>query len=306
LFVVFLALVSGTARAQFSSSGDQTVTGQMGAGTATPRATLDVVVSSVDSYGLRVSSQDGSPLFLMDAAGRAGVGLDSPQALLDATGTENDGDIGLQLRSGNSSSTYSSSQIVFAYGSSGAYRDAMVTRAVPGQYEGNSVDFFLWNSTADPAALGTLHVLSLQASPAASTGSVHVMPVGTPIYELVVSDGQTTGGGTVEAAVVSMHSSRALKTVLATLGSADEERAYEEVKSLRPARFRYKHPGGGAGPLVRGLIYEDTPPDIRARRGQAISFEARLANMEMALAAANRRIADLEKKIAAAERGELR
>ena len=302
-FLAFLLVIGATAaRAQLSSSGAQNVTGQLGAGTATPQATLDILTTSTDSYGLQISSQNGSPLFLVDSAGRIGIGAASLAPLVDVAGSGDNGDIGLQMRSGNSSSTYSSSQIVFAYGATGLYQQALVTRAVSGQYLGNDIDFLLWNSTAQPSALGTERVLSLQAV-TASSGSVHIQPVGTPAYELVVSDGQTTGGGSVMAAAVGTHSSRALKTVVATLTDRDADAAYEDVKSLKPARFRYKRRDGSSGPLVRGLIYEDSPAGIRDRRGQSLVMEARVANMELALAAANRRIKDLEKKIAETERG---
>jgi hypothetical protein len=303
ILALLLAICGATAsRAQLSSSGAQYVTGQFGAGTATPQATLDILTALTDVYSLRVSSQNGSPLLVVDAAGRVGVGAASSGPLLDVAGSGDSGDIGLQLRSGNSSSTYSSGQIVFAYGASAQFPHALLTRSIDSQYLGNDVDFLLWNSTAQPFALGTKRVLSLQAI-SASSSSVHIQPVGTPAYELVVSDGQTTGGGSVMAAAVGTHSSRKLKTVVSTLTDRDADAAYEEVKSLKPAKFRYKRRDGAEGPFVRGLIYEDSPTDIRDERGQSLVMEARVANMELALAAANRRIRDLEKKISEAERG---
>lgn len=302
IFAALFILGPAGARAQFVTSGGQTFTGQFGAGNATPRATLDVRTSSSDAYALWVSSQNGDSLMFVDGAGNMSVGVPSPAALLDIRGRGDDGDIGLQLRSGNSSSTYSSSQIVFAYDSSGTYRHRLVTRATADQYLGNDVDFFLWNSTGDPTALGDLEVLSLQGSQSVSSASVHIRPVGDPVYELVVSDGLTTGGGSVMAASVGTHSSRALKTMTATLGDADAEKAYEDVLSLKPATFRYKRRDGSAGPLVRGLVYEDSPESIRDERGRSLVVEARVANMEMALSVANRRIRELGKKIAAAEK----
>lgn len=300
---LLLAFAAAVARAQMSSSGAQNVTGQLGVGTLTPRATLDAVTASTDSYGLWISSRNGAPLLAVDAFGRVGVGTATPGALMDVVGMGDNGDIGLQLRSGNSSSTYSSGQIVFAYGASGLYPHALATRAVSGQYLGNDIDFLLWNSTGQPSAIGTQRVLSLQAAPSVSSASVHIQPVGMPAYELVVSDGQTTGGGSVLAAAVGAHSSRALKTVIGTLDDRDAATAYDDVKSLKPARFRYKRHDGAMGPLVRGLIYEDSPASIRDKRGQSIVMEARLANMELALAAAVRRGEDLEKKIIVLERG---
>lgn len=300
--LIFLALIAAAqARAQFSSSSNQTVTGAMGAGTTIPRATLDVLASTSDAYALWIASQNGNGLLTVNAAGAAGIGTANPAALLDVKGFGDAGDIGVQLRSGNSSSTYLSSQIVFAYDSSGLYPHAIQTRAVPSQYLGNDMDFFLWNSTSQPTTIGTLQVMSLQASPATSTASVHIMPVGTPIYELVVSNGITTGGGSVMAASVAMHSSRASKTILAELGAKDEAQAYADVKSLKPASFRYKGSPANSAP-VQGLIYEDSPDSVKDSRGQSIIVEARIANMEMALQTANQRIKDLEVKIAAAEK----
>jgi hypothetical protein len=107
----------------------------------------------------------------------------------------------------------------------------------------------------------------------------------------------------VTAAVYGSHSSRTLKTVVAALNDHDQDLAYDEVKSLKPARFRYIQRNGGAGGVVPGLIYEDSPTSIKDERGQSIALDARVANMEMALATANRRIKDLERKIADAERG---
>jgi hypothetical protein len=303
VLLLLLALGASPSLAQLTSSAGQNVTGQMGAGTATPQATLDVVTASTDTYGLWISSQNGTPLFVVDRLGRVGIGAPSLGPLLDVAGSGDDGDVGLQLRSGNPSSTYSSSQIVFAYGASALYPHAIVTQATAGQYLGNSINFLLWNSTPTPSAVGTERVLSLQTAPSASTASVHIQPYGTPAYELVVSNGQTTGGGSVMAASVVTSSSRKLKTVLETLTPQEENAAYEDVKSLKPARFRYKRRDGAQGPLVRGLIYEDSPASIRDERGSSLVMEARIANLEMALAEANRRIEDLQKKISETERG---
>ncbi len=284
------------ASAQFTASGDQTVTGQMGAGTAVPQARLEVKLSASDDYALKVSSQNGSPLLVVDRFGKVGIGTGVPQALLDVAGTDTAGDIGAQLRAGNSSTTYSSSQLVFAYDSSGTYRHSLRTRHVANAYFGNSMDFFLWRSTDQPLALGEQHVLSLQAW-SASSSTVHVRPsTGTPAYELVVSDGYTLGAGSVMVATVGTHSSKELKDIEGYQDAAQEARAYDEVKSLRHARYHYRNQ-----PMTRGLIYEDAPESIRERRGESIVFEARVNNMEMALKVARARIKELEGKIAAME-----
>lgn len=310
LLALLLLAMAPAAQAQFTASGDMTITGQTGVGTSVPQARMEVKLSSADAYALRVSSQDGSALLVVDRAGRMGVKVGSPAALLDVNGQGDASDIGLQLRSGNSSATATSSQIVFAYGSSGTYRHSLRTRAAEGQNPGNAIDFYLWHSTGQPEALGDLRTLSLEASPSASTTAVHVRPVGGPLYELVVSDGETTGAGTVVAASIDPHvSHRAFKSDISYLDEGARRQAYEDVLSLRHARFRYKkltprgwEPNPGA-PLRRGLIYEDAPASIRGEKGKSLAVDRRLANMEMALAEANRRIKELEDKIALAEKG---
>lgn len=302
--LLLLAAMALPARAQFSASGDLTITGQTGVGTVVPQARMEIALSSADAYALRISSQNGDPLLVIDNAGKMGIGMSSPGALLDVNGRGDASDIGLQLRSGNSTSSVTSAQIVFAYDSSGTYRNSLRTRHVASQDWGNSIDFYLWNSTGSPTTLGDVAIMSLQSVPRASTAaSVHIYPTtGTPAYELVVSDGLTTGGGTVMAAAVSAHSRRALKSDISYLDEADQRRGYEDVLALRHARFRYKA-GGPRAPMIRGLIYEDAPASIRSEPGKSIIVESRLVNMELALKTTNRRIAALEAMILDMEKG---
>lgn len=292
-----ILLLPGLAAAQFTASGDQTVTGAMGAGTAAPRARLEAALTTADAYALKISSQNGAPLFVVDRFGKVGIASGVPQALWDVPGSDAADDIGLQLRAGNSSSTYSSSQLVFGYGDSGAQRHSLRTRHAAGQYWGNSLDFFLWRSTDAPSDLGEMGALSLQAW-SASSSTVHVRPsTGTPAYELVVSDGYTLGAGAVMAATVGSHSSRDIKDIEGRLGADEEARAYADVNGLRHAVYRYRNQ-----PLTRGLIYEDAPDSVREPRGRSIVFEARLNNMEMALKVALGRIRALENEISTLER----
>lgn len=298
-----LLLASLPARAQFSASNDLTITGQTGVGTAVPQARMEIKLSSADAYALKVSSPNGAALLVVDKAGQMGIGLSSPGALLDVDGRGDAAEIALQLRAGNSTASVTSNQIVFAYDSSGTYRHSLRTRATAGQDFGNAIDFYLWNSTGSPTTLGDVNILSLQAVPRASTAaSVHIYPsTSAPAYELVVSNGLTTGGGTVMAANVSAHSRRALKSDISYLDEAAERRAYGEVNALRHARFRYKTDGPNAS-LVRGLIYEDAPESIRSAPGKSIVVESRLANMELALKTAHGRIAALEAKVSDLEK----
>lgn len=292
------------ALAQFNASNDLTITGQTGIGTAVPQARMEIKLSSGDLYALKVSSANGDAMLVVDKAGQMGIGLSNPAALLDVNGRGDSANLGLLLRAGNSTSSITSSQIVFAYDSSGTYRHSLRTRATASQDFGNAIDFYLWNSTGSPTALGDVSVLSLQATPGATMqASVHISPVAAaPAYELVVSNGLQLGGGTVMAASVSSLSRRAFKSDVSYLGEEAERRAYDEVKGLRHARFRYKA-NGPTSPLTRGLIYEDAPESIRSAPGKSIVVENRIANMELALKATHQRIAALEAKISDLEKG---
>jgi hypothetical protein len=282
----------------FQSTNDIVVTGQTGIQTFDPQARLQIQISTSNVYALKVSSSDMTPLAVVDSSGRLGIATLSPQALVDVPGSGDTGKTALWLRSGNSTSTTLSSQIVFA-APGGLYPASIGTRHTNGQTYDNAVDFFLWNSTAQPSALGAENALTIQESVAgASSASVHVDPYGEPTVELEVSNGSVLGGGSILRAAAGVHmSSREAKTDIQYLTEADEKTAYDDVKALRPARFRFKTPPGRPRqPLRRGLIYEDSPASIQGR-GHAIVFDNRLANLELALKEINRRIAAVQSKI---------
>ncbi|MBI3548639.1 MAG: hypothetical protein HY078_06250 [Elusimicrobia bacterium] len=313
--MVTLFFLSMPAFADTTIPNDLQVTGQIGAGTTVPQARFEIRMSSTDAYALKVSSPNGTGLLTLDKAGRLGIGLEGSQAALELTGSGNAGLTDLELRSGNSSSTYSSSQIVFA-STSGAYAHSLRTRAIDSQNLGNSLDFFLWNSTLTPTTLGDLRALSLEAVPYGSTASFHVMAVSTPTAELVVSDGLSMGGGTLEYGSSAVHSSRALKGDIAYFSPQEIQKALDEVRELRHARFRYKRaaqtPQGRtvlmrdeSRPVMRGLIYEEAPESIRGPNN-VIVLDSRVLNLEMALQAAHQKIADLETKILALESRKIR
>lgn len=315
LLLCVLLLASG-ASAQFTATDDVQITGQVGVQTEVPRARFEVRLSTNDSYGLRVSSQNGAPLLLLDAAARLGIGLSTPAAQVDVAGDGDNGDLGLLLRVGNSSSSSSSSQLVFAYNSTESYRHSIRSRHVAGQNLYNALDFYLWRSTGHPTILGDYQALSLQAIPAASSGSVHILPAGDPDVELEISNGVSTGGGLLRAAAIGVHSSRReLKSDIAYLGVEDTRQAVKDVAGLQHATFRYRRivkDGRGTRlvadpgmPLSRGLIYEDAPESIRGS-GQSIVLDERVINLELALQEINRRIAVVEEAIRAAEEAKKR
>ncbi len=106
----------------------------------------------------------GDALFI-DQQGRVGVGTRSSGAALDVVGqADKDGQISLQLRSGNSGGNYASNQITLGYANTDTYRHAIKTRHHGGQIKGNAIDFYVWNwgdGKSDKALIGGLHTMTL-------------------------------------------------------------------------------------------------------------------------------------------------
>lgn len=294
-----LLLLAAPLHAATTVTSDLTITGEAGFGTSAPRARLEVKAGDSDAYAIKVSSQDGSVLLSIDREGNAAIGLESAGARLDAAGTADDGSIGLQLRAGNSSNTVTSSQFVFAMAGTQTFRQSIRTQHDQAQPDYNRVDFFLWNSTGAPNDLGALDVLSVRAS-STTTGSVQVLPAGPAPFELVVSDGETIGGGTIQFGRFWQQSSRARKTDIRYAGKEDIRKAYEDLKALKHVIFRYKSANSRE---KRGLIYEDAPESVRGPAG-TLSTARRLALLEMALQETGARLDALEEGVSRMERGE--
>jgi hypothetical protein len=165
------------------------------------------------------------------------------------------------------------------------------------------MDFLVWDPDAGSTTTAAARtVMSLQAIAAASNGSLHVDPVGTADAEVEVSNGLTTGGGTMERLLVVNPSSRRFKYDIRYLKEKDEDRALAETAALHHVRFRYKSraPDGRLYDDPRqaervGLIYEDAPRSLQTS-GDTLSETERLANVELALQAAMRRVDELEKR----------
>ena len=130
--------------------------------------------------------------------------------------------------------------------------------------------------------------------------SIHVMASGIPDVELEVSDGSTTGGGTIHRAASAAHSLRELKSDIVYLTDTDCAEACDDVKLLKHATFRYLrnvHPvvdgaedrsqvtsriRDASLPLHTGIVYEDAPTSIRGPEGTVV-IDKRIAVLEMAL-----------------------
>lgn len=260
-------------------------------------AKLEIESQAQNSLTLLISSANREGMVAVDNIGEVGIGV-TPQANLNI----GQGSIALQLRSGNSTSAVTSNQIAFGYNGDSSMRHLLRTEHSTSTH-GNKLDFLVWNTGAgSTTTLASLNVLSLQGIAAASGGSFHVQPVGEPDAEVEVSNGLSTGGGTMQRLQVVAPSSRRFKTDIKDLSAKDEDRALEDVSGLKHARFRYKSrqkdgrlTEDPAQTLHTGLIYEEAPASIR-EGGEALSTSERLVNVELALKAEMRRLEELQKR----------
>ena len=133
------------------------------------------------SYGgansLNIYTQQASPIafftngnnrrMTIAGSGEVGIGIDSPQANLDITGTSTD-DRGLQIRCGDSSDQTDSAQIILSYAgnsyNSSGYAHSIRTRHNSAVATDNAIDFFLWSSTDTASTLGTKRVMTLEGT----------------------------------------------------------------------------------------------------------------------------------------------
>ena len=290
--VVKTTTFTATAGAAFRATGSAHVPGTLLNGFLGSGAKAEVESRAENSYTLAVSSVNRQTLVSVDNIGQMGIGV-VPQANLDI----GQGSIALQLRSGNSTSSVSAAQIAFGYNGDYSMRHFFRTEHSTAT-EGNKMDFLVWNPGAgSTTTLANLNALSLQGIAAASNGSFHVHPYGEPDAEVEVSDGLSTGGGTMQRLQVLTPSSRRFKTDIAELSEKDERRALDDLIGLKHVRFRYRslRKDDPAQPLRTGLIYEEAPKSIRTDDG-ALSSTERMANVEMALKASIRRFEELRKK----------
>lgn len=297
LLLAILVLRAAPALAQGMVDGDLWATGKAGVGTTAPSARLEVKASSSAQTVLQVSGVDETPFIVVTKAGLVALST-TPAANLDISGVGDAGDIGLSLGSGNLYPSVSNNQLLFGYAGQALYRHAIRSvHAATG--ENNRLDFLLWNPAAgSSSALPSLRVIALETSTkSASGGALHILPVGTSEVELAVSNGTSYAGGTILRASESTHCSRELKTDISHLSRADGLQALEEAERLRHVRFRYR---SESGPSRRGLIYEETPENLRGP-GKSVSIDAWVLNGELAVQAMLAEIDAAQAQLAALE-----
>ena len=153
-------------------------------------------------------------------------------------------------------------------------------------------------------SVGRLHVFG--------NGRIHMQPTGTADAQLEVSDGSTTGGGTVHAASFAAHSSRALKGDIHYITEEEKARLYEDLKALRPVEFRYKKNvvamdvrkrtlfetgemiDDPSQPMRVGLILEDAPLSLRAEDDwDALSLNRQIFMLQAAVQVLIRKVEEM-------------
>lgn len=255
-------------------------------------AQFEVEARTQNDYVLRASSADGTPMQTIDNIGNWGIGTDLANGTIEISSVA-PGGIALQLRSGNSTGSWTSSQIAFGYDGESSMRHLIKSRHYGADAQGNAMRFLVWSPGLDATAVATTTVLSLEAI-SGSSGAVHVMPgVDLSSANLTVSNGSGLGEGQILAAYTASPSSIRFKEGVRALGEDDYARAYDEVMGLRHADYRYK---SDPAREYRGLIYEDSPESVRGP-GETLSFDQRLVNIEMALRRAAERYESLVKRL---------
>ena len=287
-----------TAGTAFKESSDDVVAGNLLVGFLGSGAQAEVVARAQDSTTLQVSSANHQPLLSVTNIGNVGVGVPAPYGQLDVAPST----VALQLRSGNLTPTGTSVEAAFGYNGDVSMRHAIRTFHSTATV-GNELDFLVWTPAAgSTATIATSELLALQASTIASNGSMHILPVGTAVAELEVSNGLSTGGGTMQRLQVLTPSSKRFKSDIRYLKEKDEDLALAETAALKHVRYRYRSRAKDGGlyddPRQQervGLIYEDAPDSIRGPN-QTLLTNERLANVELALRAAMRKLEALEKR----------
>lgn len=292
---------TATAGTVFKNTSDQLVSGGnfligfLGSG-----AQAEITSQAQNALTLNVSSPNWQSQLSVSNIGNVGIGVLSPRAQLDVGSAT----IVAQLRAGNLTAGGTSAQIAFGRNGDHAMSHVLATHH-SATAPGNSMDFLVWTKDAgSTGTLATADYLSLQAMTAASGGSMHVIPSGTADAEVEVSNGSSTGGGTMQRYRWVTPSSRRFKSDIKYFSEKDEDRALDEVAALHHVRFRYKSRGKDGvlyddprQPERVGLIYEEVPESLRGP-DEILPTNERIAELELALRAAMRKVEALEKRYA--------
>ena len=219
-------------------------------------ATQKMTITSAGKVGIGIIIPDGTTHIQTVTAGSVDTAADADELTL-----ENDNQVGMTFLSPNDKQA----SIFF------------------GDPQDNNIGQIVYDHSSESLAFVVNTVFALGID---SSQQLHIQPSGTANVELEVSNGVTTGGGTIHRAASGTHSARELKSDIVHLSQASHTRAYNDVKALRPVRFRYKV-RNSSGTLIRdtnqsihyGYILDEAPDSII--KGEAIIIDDRILNLEM-------------------------
>jgi hypothetical protein len=303
LLAALTAILASKAGAQTVVVGDAWIIGPVMVGTATAASSrLNVAASSATEVPFQVSGVDLTPFLRVAKDGKVGMSTYSA-ANLDVNGSGDSSNTALMLQSGN---LYQSgtTRMQIAFGQDGTTnRRHAISSVHSDSTTHNSLDFLIWTPAAGSATtMATMTVVSLVTISTASAASVHVMPVGISTTEFTVSNGISLGGGTIHVAAQVTPSSREWKRDISYLAPEDEAAAYAAERGLKHVSFRYARLKGGRylrdtrSPIRRGLIYEDSPAQVRGP-GETLSMDQRLLESELAFKEFARKLEAAEQEV---------
>lgn len=105
---------------------------------------------------------------IYESSSTIGINVTDQSAALDVyklTSGGTSGGASLALRSGNSSDTFNSQQILFSYAGGILYSHSIRTRHMSNAAAGNSIDFYTWKYGTDTSStIGTQHVMTIDGN----------------------------------------------------------------------------------------------------------------------------------------------
>lgn len=252
------------------------------AGTFTPRAAVDILGNTNTAYTFVASVSDSNYDLVVTTNGTVGMGETSPLGTVHVKTSD---------AGGGTINTGADDFVVESNGSGGMTiltPNTATARMTFADTAGNEQGGLQYLHADDVLRLLAGTGIGLEVE---SDLDVHVHPSGTADVDLEVSNGSTTGGGTIHRAASGTHSEMNRKDRIVYLPVQAESSAVDDIKSMRHAKFKYKRinrltgafePSKEEDQTYIGMMYEEAPDSIKGDNGDII-IDKRIALLEMAI-----------------------